>query len=211
MAADVRLQTVEGLLAEVMLDLAGIAGCGLGIHPQGDEHGGQHLMALKNTLGDFGALGGQRNITVCIGGNIAVFPQFFHSHADAGLFIVQFIDDINGSDHAETLLQNQDDFQVVFGRLVNDQENPSKDGNSLAKHTIYRFVWQVGATSGRPRAADSRPCKSCCAVCVRFRFIKWIMTSGAFLHGLKTQSLQYYIFARGCKKVYRHIHMPQRS
>ena len=65
--------------------------------------------------------------------DIAVFPQLLHRDADAGLGVLQLVDDVDAADLSQPLFQDENRFQIVFRRF---QYTHYESSLSLVKPTI---------------------------------------------------------------------------
>ena len=108
----------EGLVAQVMLDLAGVLRGHFGRDPQQREQPGETFVTVVDPAGNGHAAFIERDQSFGIHGDIAVFPQLLHGDADAGLGVSQLVDDVNGPHLPPPLLQNQDGLQIVLCGLV---------------------------------------------------------------------------------------------
>ena len=124
----------KALLADDVLNSAGIFGGYLGVDPQHDQKIGNQGMALINLVGDGLSCGEQRDGAFGADGDISVLPEVFHGYADAGFGESQLIGNVDGAHSALLIMKNQDRFQIVFGRFVYLQ---------LSHHISFRQVSQL--------------------------------------------------------------------
>ena len=75
---DMRLEPPEGLVAEVVLHLAGVGGGGLGVHAQPLEEVREHPVALVDVLRDGEARGQEADGAVGVHLHVAALPELFH-------------------------------------------------------------------------------------------------------------------------------------
>ena len=86
---------------------------------QGGEPIGEQRMPLIDPLGYFLSLGEQRDIPLGANCDALIFTQIFHGHADAGFRVSQLIGNVDGSDHAFSIMQYQYGFQIVLSGGMN--------------------------------------------------------------------------------------------
>lgn len=110
MAAD----GLESLLADVVLDFAGIGLGGLRVHPQMDQKPGQGLVPVQHAGGNGHACVRQGDEPLLVHGDIAALPQALGGVADAGLCHAQILRNVNGANVAMLLLHHQHGFQVIL-------------------------------------------------------------------------------------------------
>ena len=135
----------EGLVAQVMLDLAGVLRGHFGRDPQQREQPGETFVTVVDPAGNGHAAFIERDQSFGIHGDIAVFPQLLHGDADAGLGVAQLVDDINGAHMPAPLLQNQNGLQIVLSGFVDDH------GRNLLRAKGY---WYAGRTAASPLAEN---------------------------------------------------------
>ena len=110
---------LEGLVGQVVLDLAGILTGYFLRNAQPLEHLGQDGVAQIYAVGDGFSRRGQGQQVVVIHQNVAVFPQFFHGDADGGLGDPQRGGHVDGAGIPFFFLQHQDHFQIILTGFVN--------------------------------------------------------------------------------------------
>lgn len=104
----------EALLADDMLDPAGVLGGSLLIDSQRFQPLGQDPVALIDHFRDLFSGGGQGYVAVFIHADMAAVAEILHGHADAGLGKSQLIGDINGADIWLSQTEDQDGLQIIF-------------------------------------------------------------------------------------------------
>ena len=104
----------KGLVADVVLDLAGVFLRHLGVHPQSDEEAGQSVVPVQHTGGNGHAGVRQGDEPLPVHGDIAVFPQPLGGVADTGLGDTQMLRHVDGTDIAALLLHHQHGLQIVL-------------------------------------------------------------------------------------------------
>lgn len=104
----------KALLADDMLDPAGILGGSLSADAQGFQPLGQDPVALIDHFRDLFSSGSQGNVAVFVHADMAAVAEILHGHADAWLRKSQLIGDIDGTD--VWLIQTEDQYglQIVF-------------------------------------------------------------------------------------------------
>ena len=104
----------KALLADDVLDPAGILGGSLSADAQGFQPLGQDPVALIDHFRDLFSSGSQGNVAVFVHADMAAVAEILHGHADAGLRKSQLIGDIDGTD--VWLIQTEDQYglQIVF-------------------------------------------------------------------------------------------------
>ena len=108
----------EALLAQIVLEFAGVFPGGLGVHAESDQHRGQELVPLVHAFCDRRSLVRQGDETVAAHGDVAVFTQPLRGVADARLGDAELCGDVDGADIAMLLLHHQHGFQIVFGGFL---------------------------------------------------------------------------------------------
>ena len=116
---DMALDAGKGLGAQVMLHLAGVDLGHILRHAQADEEIRQQPVALIDAPGDLLPLGQEGDVAVVGHGDVAVFPQLFHSDADAGLGHPQVSRDVDGADDAVLLPEHEDGLEIILGGFIN--------------------------------------------------------------------------------------------
>ena len=81
-------------------------------------------MPLVDALGNFQPLGQQGDEAHIIHFYVAVGTQLLHGDADAGLGHGQLLGDVDGTDAAVALMQNENGLQIVLGGFVNGHGLP---------------------------------------------------------------------------------------
>ena len=104
--------------ADHMLDAAGVFHSSLFVHAQEHEPLGQGRMAFIYGFRDLSSGVGQGDKTIAVDDDKTVFPEIFHSYADAGLGKIQFKGDIDGTDVRFAPAEDQDRFQIIFSRFL---------------------------------------------------------------------------------------------
>ena len=110
MAAD----GLKGLLADVVLHLAGVGLGGFRVHTQMDKKLRQGLVPVQHAGGDGHARVRQGDEPLLVHGDIAALPQALGGVADAGLCHAQILRNVNGTNVAMLLLHHQHGFQVIL-------------------------------------------------------------------------------------------------
>ena len=105
-------------IADVVLDLAGILGGDVGVHPQRDQKTGQDGVALVDLLGDRQTLIGQGDGTVT--GNRDQPPLAKHTDgaADRGLGVPHVLADVDRTDKPRPARKQQNGFQIHLTRFL---------------------------------------------------------------------------------------------
>ncbi len=111
----------KALCADDVFNPTGVFFCSLFRNAQLDEPVGEQGMPLIDGFGDLAAGFGQGDVAVLIYQNMPCISQVFHGDADAGLGKCQFIGDVDGTDVAVFLTENQNGFQIIFGRFLDFQ------------------------------------------------------------------------------------------
>ena len=86
---------------------------------QMDEPAGEEGVAFIDGFGDLQAGFGQRDIAVPVHQNVSLAAQIFHGNTDAGLGKLQMICNIDGTYISVFLAEDQNGFQIIFGRFMN--------------------------------------------------------------------------------------------
>ena len=115
----VLLDLVERLVADVMLDTAGIGCSGLLVDAEHDQSFGQDTVALVDALGDLLAVIGQQDLAFLADGNEAFILQDAHGTADTRLGKVHLACDVDRADAAISLLQDQDRLEIILAGFIN--------------------------------------------------------------------------------------------
>ena len=108
----------KGLLAEVVLHLTCVRRRVLRRDAQKREQLREGPVAVIDPAGNLHAAVIESDQAVRRHGDIAVFPQFFHGNADAGLGVAQFVDNVNGTHGTTPVPQDQYGFQIVLRGLM---------------------------------------------------------------------------------------------
>lgn len=128
---------LEGLLADVVLDFAGIGLGGLRVHTQMDQKPGQGLVPVQHAGGDGHPRLRQGDEPLLVHGDVPAFPQALGGVADAGLGHAQILRNVNGANVAMLLLHHQHGFQVI---LRGSQDLHGKQYQPSRK-IIYRLAY----------------------------------------------------------------------
>lgn len=112
----------KGFGTEHVLHTACVFGSNLRRNAKGGQPAGEQPVALIDALCDFPPGWEQGNIAVFIHIDIAIFPQISHGDAHAWLGEFHLVCNIDGAQIPQTLFQDENCFQIVFGRFVNLHE-----------------------------------------------------------------------------------------
>ena len=105
----------EGLVADIVLDVASILVGNLLVHAQHNQKLGKHLVAVQDFMSDGHPGIGQRNQPIVVHFNIAVLPKPFGSVGNARLCHIQMFCNVNGANVTVLFLEHQHRFQIIFG------------------------------------------------------------------------------------------------
>ena len=108
-----------GLLAQVVLDLAGVFGGNIRVNAQCHKKSGQLAVAAIDALCDLHTGLLQLDKTVRVHRNIPVLTQIFHRHTDTRLGESHRNGYVDGAHRTLLLLQHQNFFQIVLCGFVN--------------------------------------------------------------------------------------------
>jgi hypothetical protein len=111
-------QALEGLVADVVLDLTGILLRRFGRDTQIHEPLFEKAVALQNIMRHLNARLGQLQTAVLLHDQIPLSPQQGDSAADRRLGVAQILGHIDGMDHTILLPENQNGLQIVLTGLV---------------------------------------------------------------------------------------------
>lgn len=104
--------------ADHVLDPTGIF-CGDSlVYADGNQKVGQEGVPFVNFFGNFPTFFQERDMSVLVHFNVGVEPQIFHGYADAWFGKRKLVGNVDGADITKALAQDQDGFQIVFGRFV---------------------------------------------------------------------------------------------
>ena len=109
---------LKGLLAQVVLDLAGVLPGGLRAHAQAGQQLGKKLVPFVHALGDLPSRLQQYDHPRLIQRDISAFPQALGGIAHTGLGHTDFLRHVDGPDVAVLLLQHEHCLQIVLCRFV---------------------------------------------------------------------------------------------
>ena len=104
-----------GLLADVVLDLAGVLLRRFGVDAERDEKIRERVVPIEHFGGDGHAAVGQGDETVLVHFDVAVFAQTLGRIGDAGLCDPQMLRHIDRADIAALLFHHQHGLQIVLG------------------------------------------------------------------------------------------------
>ena len=93
--ADMRADLFKALLADDVLNAAGVLCCNVLRHAEIGEPIGKQLVALIHAVGDGKAVLRQVNVAVAVYGDQIVLAQLFHAYADTGLCKIELVGNIN--------------------------------------------------------------------------------------------------------------------
>ena len=114
-----RLHALEGLLADDVLNAAGVGHRHRLGYSQRHQPLGEQLMPFIHPLRHRPALVGEFNPPLLgIHGDISVFPQQPYRPADTGFGKIQFLSNIDGTDISLLLFEHQYRFQIIFPGLL---------------------------------------------------------------------------------------------
>jgi len=105
---------LEGLLAHIMFNAAGVHFGGLLIHTQVHEKARKGLMAHENGFGDLPSLGGQRDFAAFVDVHELLFSQFFDGHMHGGAFKAERARDVYLTHDRVIAFQQENCFKVHF-------------------------------------------------------------------------------------------------
>ena len=109
---------LKGLVADDMLNAAGIRGSSLLIHSQTDQKIPNYRVPLVYFGGDLQTALGQGKIAVAVRSDISALLQQSHGPADAGFGIPHVFSYIDGADKSVFLGQDIDRFQIHFAGFL---------------------------------------------------------------------------------------------
>ena len=93
--ADMRADLFKALLADDVLNAAGVLCCNVLRHAEIGEPIGKQFVALIHAVGDGKAVLRQVNVAVAVYGNQIVLAQLFHGYADTGFCKIELVGNIN--------------------------------------------------------------------------------------------------------------------
>ena len=106
------------MVADVVLDLAGIGVGGLLVHAQADEQGFEQRVALEGALGDLSALIGQGQVAVVIYRDKTARAEQADGAADAGFGKAHMLTHVDGADVGAGFREAVDGFQIHLARFL---------------------------------------------------------------------------------------------
>ena len=109
---------VIGLLADVVLDLAGVLLGGFFVHTECNEKFRERVVAVEHLSGDGHAAVGQRDETVAVHLDIAVFAQTLGRIGHAGLCHAEVLRHVNGANVSVLELHHQHGLEIILGGLL---------------------------------------------------------------------------------------------
>ena len=109
---------VIGLLADVVLDLARILLGGFFVHTECNEKFRERVVAVEHFCSDGHAAVGQRDETVAVHLDIAVFAQTLGRIGHAGLGHAKVLCHIDRTDIAVHFLHHQHGLEIILGGLL---------------------------------------------------------------------------------------------
>ena len=109
------LETLKGLLTDVVLNFAGVGRSHFFADAQGHQHFPEHAVALVDAAGYlFSGRSEEDLVGAGIHGDITAVFQQAHGVADAGLAEAHFVGDVHRPDKTCSLMKDEDGFQIVF-------------------------------------------------------------------------------------------------
>ena len=114
--ARVRADGVIGLLADVVLDLAGVLLRGPGVHAEGDEEGSERFVAVEHFGGDGHAGLRERDESILIHRDVPALLETARGVGDARLCHAEVLRHVNGANVSVLELHHQHGLEIVLRR-----------------------------------------------------------------------------------------------
>ena len=129
----VQFDRLKRLVAQVVLDLAGVLGSDFGADTDLDQKFGQYTVTFNNLGGKLATLKGEVDVTRFLYRDKTVLTEKAHRAADTRLGVACVVDNIYCAYIRLFFLEQQDGFQIHFGRFIRfhfmgDEEQSSGGG-----------------------------------------------------------------------------------